>query len=67
LRLFLLPDVFFVEGELASNGHQLTSQRGSIAEEGGEKDQCIKNEIWSESQEFEEQQTEILDCFHAQR
>ena len=61
-----MPDIFFVEGELASNGHQLTSQRGSIAEEGGDKDRCIKNDILSESQEVEELPTEILDRFHAQ-
>jgi len=31
-----------VEGELTSNGHQLTSQGGSVAEEGRDKDQCIR-------------------------
>jgi len=40
--LFLLPDTFCVEGELTSNGYQLTSQRGSVSEEGRDKDQCIK-------------------------
>jgi len=38
-RLFLLPDIFFVEGELTSNGYQLTSQRGSVAEESRDQDQ----------------------------
>ena len=66
-RLFLLPDTFFVEGELTSNGHQLTSQRGSVAEEGRGKDQCIKNDPFAESQKFEDLPTEILDRFHDQR
>ena len=63
-RLFLLPDTFFVEGELTSNGHQLTSQGGSVAEEGRDKDQCIKNDLSPCSQKFEELPTEILDRFH---
>jgi len=63
-RLFLLPDTFFVEGELTSNGHQLTSQGGSVAEEGRDKDHCIKNDLSPCSQKFEELPTEILDRFH---
>lgn len=66
-RLFLLPDTFFVKGELTSNGHQLTSQGGSVAEGGRDKDQCIKNDFLPESQKFEELPPEILDRFHAQR
>jgi hypothetical protein len=50
-----------VEGELTSNGHQLTSQGGSVAEEGRDKDQCIKNDLLPYSQKFEELPTEILD------
>jgi hypothetical protein len=66
-RLFLLPDTFFVEGELTSNGHQLTSQGGSIAEESRDKDQRIKNDLLPESQKSAELPTEILDRFHDQR
>jgi hypothetical protein len=62
-----LPDIFFIEGELTSNGYQLTSQRGSIAEERRDKDKYIRNDLLAESQELEEQQTGTLDYFHAQR
>jgi hypothetical protein len=33
-RLFLLSDAFFVEGQLASESDQFTSQRGALAENG---------------------------------
>ena len=66
-RLFLLPDTFFVEGELTSNGYQLTSQGGSVAEEGRDKDQSIMDDLLPESQKGEELAIEIRDCLHAQR
>jgi hypothetical protein len=65
--MFLLPDTFLEEDELTSNGYQLTSQRGSVAEEDRDKDQCIKNGLLPKSQKFRELPIEILDRFHAQR
>ena len=56
-----------VEGELTSNGHQLTSQGGSVAEEGRDKDQSIMDDLLPESQKGEELAIEIRDCLHAQR
>ena len=49
--------------ELTSNGHQLTSQGGSVAEEGRDKDQCIKNDLSPCSQKFEELPTEFWIAF----
>jgi hypothetical protein len=49
------------------NGYQLTSQKGLVAEEDRDKDQCIENDLLAESQHGEDLRTEILAYLHAPR
>src|SRR6516165_10211923 len=43
--LSLLADTFFVKGELTAHGYHLTSQGGSLSEEGRDEDQSIADRL----------------------
>jgi hypothetical protein len=56
--LSLLADTFFVKAELTAHGYHLTSQRGSLSEEGRDQDQSITDRLAAEFEGFEHRQKE---------